>query len=219
MNPPGQPEFTVADARPNTLEKLWLQFRTDLIAFLKRRLPTEADAEDILQDLFLRIQEGAARLDAVENVEGWLFSIARRAVADFYRARGRRVDVGALDVGEEPSPPPADEQAGGYRGSHDVHEEVLSWLRPMVDELPEAYRVPVRLADVEGRTQQEVADELGLSLSGAKSRVQRGRALLGDLLQRCCAIEFGEEGRAVAFQRLRPADDPCGAGCTAPDLI
>lgn len=101
-----------------------------------------------------------------------------------------------------------------YTGSHDVHEEVLSWLRPMIDELPLKYRKPLLMADIEGKTQQEVAAALGLSLSGAKSRVQRGRAMLGELLQRCCAIEFGDDARAVSFHRLNPKDDPCAAdGC------
>lgn len=196
---------------------LWTQFRDGLWRSLRTRLPTDADADDVLQDVFLRIHQGADRLGEVDDAQRWLFGIARRAVADFYRARGRRQAV------EAPGEPPTDDaladeaptdNLAGYRGVHDVHEEVLSWLVPMIDELPEAYRVPLRLADVEGRTQQEVADELGLSLSGAKSRVQRGRAQLGDLLKRCCAVEFGPEGRAVAFRRLRPADDPCGDdGC------
>ncbi|MGK7369329.1 MAG: sigma factor-like helix-turn-helix DNA-binding protein, partial [Candidatus Halalkalibacterium sp. M3_1C_030] len=75
------------------------------------------------------------------------------------------------------------------------------WLIPMIDELPKKYRIPLKMADVEGKTQQEVADRLDLSLSGAKSRVQRGREKLGDVLAACCEVEFGEEGRAVAYRK------------------
>ena len=198
---------------PVTTTSLWLHFKDGLRRFLARRLPTEADAEDVLQEIFLRIHEGADRLDQVAHVEGWLYSIARRAVADFYRARGRQITVEAAPL-EQTGEPAAltsapTENVSRYHGSHDVHEEVLSWLRPLIGELPEKYRVPLYMADVERRTQQEVADALGLSLSGAKSRVQRARVLLRELLQRCCAVEFGEEGRAVAFQRLHPPDNPC----------
>ncbi len=202
--------------RTATLETLWLRFRRDLMGFLVRRLPSKADAKDALQEVFLRIHAGASRLNEVENVEAWLYTIARRTVADHYRARGRRVTAdpvlidAANDVASVETAPP--DNLSPYFGPHDVHEEVLSWLRPMIDELPEKYGRPLRMADVEGKTQQEVADALGLSLSGAKSRVQRARALLGDLLQRCCAVEFGEEGRAVSFQRLHPHDDPCRGG-------
>jgi RNA polymerase sigma-70 factor (ECF subfamily) len=95
-----------------------------------------------------------------------------------------------------------------------VHEEVLSWLRPMIDNLPDRYRGPLYLAEVEGRSQQHVADVLGLSLSGAKSRVQRARARLGALVQRGCEVEFGPGGRAEAFRRLGPGFDLCeAAGC------
>lgn len=217
IDAPVESVFATVD-EAGTLDALWRSFRRDLLGFFVRRLPSQADAEDVLQEVFLRIQEGAARLDAVENVEAWLYTIARRAVADHYRARGRRVtsDADALDDFDETislEPDPFD-SLSPYRGSHDVHEEVLSWLRPMIDGLPEKYRLPLLMSDVEGKTQQEVANDLGLSLSGAKSRVQRARSLLGETLQRCCAVEFGEEGRAVAFQRLRPQDDPCGDdGC------
>lgn len=201
------------EAHAPTTTALWAEFRDSLHRFLRARLPSEADADDVLQDVFLRIHEGADRLGAVRHARGWLFAIAQRALADFYRARSRRPDLlhGADDADEtsEDAGDTPPDNLSAYHGTHDVHEEVLSWLVPLIDELPEPYRVPLRMADVEGRTQQEVADALGLSLSGAKSRVQRGRALLGELLQRCCAVEFGAEGRAVAFRRLRPPDDPC----------
>lgn len=206
------------DQTPTT-STLWMHFREALRRFLATRLPDKADADDVLQEVFLRIHEGASRLAQVEHVEAWLYAIARRAVADFYRTRGRRLTVasGLFEEGDEPADTDAapSDNLSPYRGQHDVHEEVLSWLIPLIDDLPEHYRLPLRLADVEGRSQREVADTLGLSLSGAKSRVQRARLLLGDLLRRCCRVEFGAEGRAVAFQRLRPAPGSCAAACCA----
>jgi RNA polymerase sigma-70 factor (ECF subfamily) len=77
----------------------------------------------------------------------------------------------------------------------------------MADDLPDGYRDALVMADFEGRAQQEVADRLGLSLSGAKSRIQRARKMLGDALRACCDVEFGAEGRAVAYRRLETCDD------------
>jgi RNA polymerase sigma-70 factor (ECF subfamily) len=65
------------------------------------------------------------------------------------------------------------------------------------------------MADVEGKTQQEVADYLGLSLSGAKSRVQLARQKLGEVLAACCEVEFGEEGRAVAYRKVKEDGESC----------
>jgi RNA polymerase sigma-70 factor (ECF subfamily) len=190
--------------------EIWSRFRAGLLAFLLRRLPSQADAEDVLQDVFVRIHEGAERLHHPERVQAWVFAIARRAVADFYRARSRRPDLLPADPADEPTVEPVNAGITPHRGAHDVHDEVLSWLAPLVEALPNGYREAVCLADVEGLTQQAVADRLGLSLSGAKSRVQRGRVLLGDLLHACCEVEFGPDGRAVEY---RPRTQRCESDC------
>ena len=198
---------TLSPALPIAAEA-WTSFHDGLLRYLRRRLPTEADAEDVLQDVFLRIHEGAGA-GRPERLEAWVFGIARRAVADFYRARGRRLDD-APEEAAEPAVAPDEAGVHARRGDHDVHEEVLSWLVPMVEALPEGYREAVRLADVEGLPQREVAARLGLTLSGAKSRVQRGRALLGEALQACCEVAFGPDGRAVEYRpRVRPCEGDC----------
>jgi RNA polymerase sigma-70 factor (ECF subfamily) len=137
-------------------------------------------------------------------VEAWVFTVARRTIADLYRDRERGVSeqtVGIPESGTEDEEWKR-ENLAPYSGEHDVHEEVLSWLRPMAEELPEDYSRPLIMADFEGYTQQEVADEIGLSLSGAKSRVQRARTKLKQRLRECCELEFGPKGRVEAFRRL-----------------
>jgi RNA polymerase sigma-70 factor, ECF subfamily len=67
----------------------------------------------------------------------------------------------------------------------------------MIQSLPEGYRQAVQMAEIEERSQQDVADLLGLSLSGAKSRIQRGRAMLKDVLERCCSFETDGRGRVM----------------------
>lgn len=183
-------------------EAPWVPFVRGLQAFIAQRVPA-GHSEDVLQETLLRLHKAAPTLRDGERAEAWVFSIARRTIADFYREQDRRPVDGTAGTGEDV----ADQERSGrenladYEGEHDVHEEVLSWLRPMAEELPEMYRRPLIMADFEGYTQQEVADELGLSLSGAKSRVQRARVKLGEMVRACCEIEFGPEGRAVAFRR------------------
>jgi RNA polymerase sigma-70 factor (ECF subfamily) len=173
----------------------------------------DADAPDVVQDTLLRLHEAADSLRDADRAEAWVFSIARRAIADHYRQEERRpVDAtagAATDVTDDPDP--ATDNLADYDGAHDVHEEVLSWLRPMAEALPERYRRPLLMADFEGRTHREVAADLGLSRSGATSRIRRARAKLKERLERCCAVEFGPEGRAVAFRRR---EEPC-SGCTS----
>lgn len=198
---------------------LWNRFSDHVRNFVRRKVSDRKDAEDVLQDIFMRIHRGLPGLESRERLQSWVFGIARRALADYYRKKNREREE---PVGAEL---PADAGAGAdadtdtetghpvtlaeFEGEHDVHEEVLSWLIPMIEELPEKYREPLKMADVKGIKQQEIADRLGLSLSGAKSRVQRAREKLGEVLAACCAVEFGEAGRAVSYRKLEDDTEDC----------
>ena len=189
------PSTTAADPSHH-----WRPFVEGLRRFVASRVPAQ-DADDVAQEVMIRLHQGAASLREAERAESWVFAVARRAIADYYRSRSSRGE--APEPADEVADPAAapDRGFGRFAGGHSVHEEVLSWLRPMAEELPETYREPLLLADFEGLTQREVADRLGLSLSGAKSRVQRARALLGEHLARCCEVELDEEGRVADFRR------------------
>lgn len=190
----------------------WRPFVDGLRRFIAGRVP-EADAEDVLQDTLLRLHEASDSLRDADRAEAWVFSIARRTIADFYRDRERgpeETTVGRAP-GEAEKEPSATDNLSRYDGTHDVHEEVLSWLRPMAEELPEKYRRPLVMADFEGYPHREVANELHLSRSGATSRIRRARAKLREQLQRCCEVEFGPEGRAVAFRRREERCESCNS--------
>lgn len=184
-------------------ELLWQKFSDQVQGFIRSKVPNDDIAEDVLQDIFIRIHEGIGNLQQGDRVQSWVFGIARRALADYYRSKGRDKESPAgTDIKTEGDKDPTLD-LNEFEGEHGVHEEVLSWLIPMIDELPDKYGKPLKMADVEGKTQQEVADYLGLSLSGAKSRIQRARLKLGEVLAACCEVEFGEEGRAVAYHKIK----------------
>lgn len=178
----------------------WEPFVRGLGAFVARRVP-ERDAPDVAQEVLMRLHRSAGSLRTADRAEAWVYSIARRTIADYYRDRGRRGEVPAEEVEDLPADGASEPGFGRFEGDHDVHEEVLSWLRPMAEELPETYREALLLADFEGMAQKDVADRLGLSLSAAKSRVQRARVLLGERLERCCRVELDAGGRVVDFRR------------------
>lgn len=180
---------------------LWASFVDGLRAFVANRVPAQ-DAEDVAQDALLRIHKSVATLRDPRRVQGWVYSVARHAVADYYRVH-RSVEVAdaiELETMADPSVGVA-EKLATFDGDHSVHEEVLSWLRPIAEQLPAGYREALLLADFEGRPQRQVAEALGLSLPGAKSRVQRARRLLAAELERCCSVELGAEGRVEDFKR------------------
>lgn len=190
------------DSRPcPNADELWLKLRSGLHSFLQRRLRRQEDVEDVLQEVFLKIHRDRCSLADEEKVEAWVYRIARHAVTDFYRRQARRP--------EEELPEELAERFPDQEPS-DIHETVLAWLEPMATLLPEKYRDALILSDFEGLPQQEVADRLGISLSGAKSRVQRARVQLGEMLHACCTLEVGGDGRVVGYS-------PNAPGCRGSD--
>jgi RNA polymerase sigma-70 factor (ECF subfamily) len=82
----------------------------------------------------------------------------------------------------------------------DVAEDIASCLEPMIDGLPEKYRQVIILAEYDGLSQREISEQLGMSFSGAKSRVQRSRGKLKDMLLECCHLEFDRLGHITDYQ-------------------
>ena len=167
-----------------TLESIWHEFSVKLGQFIRARVADPATAEDILQDVFVKIQ---ARLDQLEDpakLQGWLYLIARNAIIDHYRTRKETTEVPETMPAELP---PDDPELEGLKAS----------FRRMIYSLPEPYRDAVVLTEFEGLTQKELAERLGISLSGAKSRVQRGREQLKGMLHECCTFEFDRRGRVI----------------------
>jgi RNA polymerase sigma-70 factor (ECF subfamily) len=187
-------------------EGRWRELRVRLGAFVGRRVGNPADAEDIVQDVFVRMQRNIDALSSADRLDAWAFRITRNAIADYYRAPHRREasgkgtakildELAADSIGAEPST--------------DARAEMAHCIAPMVRQLPDDYRQAIELTELEDMTQTAAAERLGLSVPGMKSRVQRGRARLRAMLLRCCEIETDRRGRVVAFETHD------GEGCAA----
>lgn len=166
----------------------WREYREALHRFVLRRVGDEAAAEDIVQDVLVKAYGQRETLRTSTKLRSWLYQITRNAVVDYYRSHKR---FEALP--EEFASEAAD-------GDACARQELARCLVPLLDTLPDPYRRALRLADFEGVRQREIALRLGLSLSGAKSRVQRARAMLRDALLECCSVELDHRGRAVGIE-------------------
>lgn len=156
--------------------------------FVARRVPT-SDVEDVLQDVFLRAQRALPELRDDERFGPWMYRIARSAIAESHRQRSRHPIADADDA--EPA------VASEGTGPTALETEVAEYLVTLVERLPSPYRETLELAELEGLTQQATADALGISLSGAKSRIQRGREKLRALLDECCRIGVDARGQVI----------------------
>jgi RNA polymerase sigma-70 factor (ECF subfamily) len=185
------------------LQHDWNAFRDRLHDFIVRRIGDRDDAEDLLHDVLVKMQESLGSLRDHSRVQAWAYQITRNVITDYYRRRQAHASrTATLDDLDDIS---------GEDAASSVEREIAACLRPMVEHLPESYRDAVLLADLDGITQREVAERLGISLSGAKSRVQRGREKLRELLYKCCTFELDRLG-AIVDARPRCADcDPCAS--------
>ena len=172
-----------------TTEKIWRLLSTRLKSFLLSRVSDDQVASDLLQETFLRIHEKLDTVQDSQRLESWVFQIARNLIADYYRSKGRSETD--LDTGHRATSPVL----------KNLNEEVLGWIPFVVENLPEIYRETVRLYELEGVSQQEIADRLGISLSGAKSRVQRGRKQLKQMLDDCCSFELDRYGNVLDYEQ------------------
>jgi RNA polymerase sigma-70 factor, ECF subfamily len=180
-----------------TLEHIWNEFAHKLGQFIRVRVSDPATAQDILQDVFLKIQKRLGQLKDPTKLEGWIYLMTRNAIIDHYRKRKEMVEL--------PENLPA--EPDGHDGEVD---ELKAAFRRMIYSLPEPYREAVVLTEFDGLTQQELATHLGISLSGAKSRVQRGRAQLKEMLHECCTFEFDRRGKVIdCTPRANAGCDEC----------
>jgi RNA polymerase sigma-70 factor, ECF subfamily len=168
--------------------------------FVGRRVRDAHAADDITQDVLLKMHARLQSDAEVEHLPGWVFTVARNAVIDYCRARAAQghTDVDTIDL-------PADENDRA-----DALRDLAPCLRRMAERLPEPYRQALMLVDFDGLGQQDLADRAGISLSGAKSRVQRARRMLRESILDCCRVEQDAAGRAMDFQTTPRSAHYCG---------
>lgn len=164
-------------------------FAETLRAFIRRRVRDDSSAEDLTQETLLKVYRSRESLRDGQRLEAWLYRIARTTIIDSYRRRRPTEELPAALAAE-----PADEIA-------QLRQAVMTATKRFLEELPEAYREPVRLAELEGMPLAKIALRTGLSLTAVKSRVQRGRAMLKKKLQDCCRFAFDPHGRVIDWER------------------
>ena len=190
-----------------TTERVWETFHTPLQQFIRRRVSDDATAEDLLQDVFLNIHQHVDTLRDVKKLESWIYQVTRNAIIDYYRSTRATT---SLDV-------PEAVQLAEELPDEDVITELFPSVRAMVISLPAQDRQALILTEYQGLTQKELAERFGLSLSGAKSRVQRARAKLKQQLLACCHFELDRRGHVIDYQ---PRCACCSTGaCYAEESV
>lgn len=182
----------------------WRDLDAKLRPFVARRVPA-ADVDDVVQDVFLRMQRGLAGLRDDQRFGPWVYQVARSAIADQQRASARHV---------VPRDPPREEELPAPEPDDDAAErELATYVSFFIAMLPSPYREALTLTELEGLTQKDAAEMLGVSVSGMKSRVQRGRRLLRSALEDCCTIALDPRGGVISCEPRPDGRLPAGCCC------
>jgi RNA polymerase sigma-70 factor (ECF subfamily) len=182
---------------------MWAEFAARLRAFVARRVPAGIEPDDVVQEVFLRVVRHLPSVRHTERIEAWLFQIARNTVRDAMRARQRRDRRTVAIESDVPS-------ELGVEDVRAAEAELAPCLMPMIARLAEPYRGAIELTSLQGLTQTEAARRSGVSASGMKSRVQRARAQLKEMLLHCCEVDVDRRG-GVSDYHLRES-----AACGSP---
>ncbi|MFF2876407.1 RNA polymerase sigma factor SigZ [Gottfriedia sp. NPDC057991] len=170
-------------------EALWNEFNERLLFFIKGKISNKADADDILQNVFLKIHQNLGELKEEKNLKSWIFSIARNSIIDYYRSS---------KVTEEFK---EELEKVIESGEDNFNGEITCCIDDFINLLPEKYRETIRLYEFEELKHKEIAERLELSVSASKSRVQRGRNQLKLLLEECCKFQIDKYGNILDYQQ------------------
>jgi len=169
---------------------VWDEFSVPLKRFIKKRVLNEQDADDIFQEIYLKIYQNLGNVMNEDKLHAWIYRVARNTITDYYRRNHNKFEITDLTEDLESS---TDEALS-------ANSEIAACLKAMVDSLPETYRQAIFLTEFQNMTQKELSEKLGISISGAKSRVQRARNMLKEMLLSCCQLEIDRRGNIIDYK-------------------
>jgi RNA polymerase sigma-70 factor (ECF subfamily) len=170
------------------LETIWRENHDQLLTFINKRIKNKEESEDILQEVFIKILSKIGTLKDSSKLQAWVYQMTRNAIIDNIRKKKfQEMEAEIKDIEDE-----TDENA---------MNEATGWIGKYVDALPENYREAVILYEMKGLSQKEIAEQLGISYTNARSRIQRGRQLIKKKLTDCCIFNVDVYGNIIDFQK------------------
>jgi len=179
----------------NTLERIWNDFNKKLKAFILGKVKDDALADDLLQEVFIKIHRLIGQLKDENKLQAWIYQITRNTVYDYFRSQGRTSTINPEEV--ELIEEVADNQ---------YITETIEDMVKMMDKLPAEYCDVLCLTELGGMSHKDYAEKAGISPTAAKTRAFRARKMLKDMLMKCCHYQFDKYGTVINIQ-------PAGCCC------
>ena len=155
--------------------QIWNQFSDRIFHFILSKTNDEEVAKDILQEVFIKIHTKIDSLNNEDSLSSWLFMVTRNTIYDYYRQKKTTQRIQNLIA----------DNAHLFE-AEDLSQCCEACLHLFIEELPEKYKQAILATDLGNLSQKDYAEEIGVSYSALKSRVQRGRSQLNDYFKKCC---------------------------------
>ncbi|MCB0726846.1 MAG: RNA polymerase sigma factor SigZ [Ignavibacteriae bacterium] len=172
------------------LESIWKNFNRELYNFILSKVKDRDTAKDILQETFIKIQKNIHTLKDDKSLKYWIYRITYNSIIDYFRVNN---NLNEFDKNCENTPQPETEEL------NENNTKLAECVIPFINKLPSIYKEALTLTEFENYTQLELADHLGISYSGAKSRVQRAKVKLKELFEDCCNISYDKYGNIIEY--------------------
>jgi RNA polymerase sigma-70 factor (ECF subfamily) len=179
---------------------IYTEFHRSLLGYVRSKIRSKEDAEDILQNVFAKISANADSLSEKEKIQNWLFTVTKNAVIDYYRTNAKKKNV---ELSESISEQLLEEE------SSDSTKGLDNCVSTMIAFLPEEYRAIIEDAEIHSISQKELAEKYNMAYSSMRSRVQRGRERLKQLFYNCCHIQTDSHGNVLQAQGRPDCESPC----------
>ena len=184
----------------SNFNNIWDEFSVPLRIFIKRRINNDQDVEDVLQNVFMKIYNNINKLDKLNNIHAWVYTVTKNTIIDYYRVQRQESYLGEFSE---------DIAICENLDEETVINDISQCLIMMIQYLPEKYKQALTITEIENISQKELADKVGLSVSGAKSRVQRARVLLKEEFLSCCNLEMDGRGNIIDYEVKNLKCDYC----------
>lgn len=166
-----------------------------LYYFVKKRINNQLDAEDLTQEVFYKLYN--SKSDKVENVKSWMYSIAKNSITDYYRKKKYHTEeVDDIHIQVELS-------------EEEAVNELSNCITPFINQLPEDYIAIMKLSEIENFSQKEIGAKFDMNYTTVRSKIQRGRVKLKDLISNCCTVIQGGKGGIIDFKKNGNCNKSC----------
>lgn len=173
------------------LLKIWEELDTKLLFFISRRIKNKEDAEDILQEVYIKLHENISLLKDDQKIVSWIYQITRNTINECYRKcyRLKKVEFEEYHIEMD------------QEEKDNLNDEVLKNMKQFIEILPEDSKKLIKLYEFEGMSHKEISKKLDIKENTSKSKLKRAKEKLKKQLDECCIFQIDKFGNVLDYAK------------------